>query len=256
MSGSAVVKQGGVKAVLDNLHIEEANRYIEVERKLRSDKVQSAKASPCRRTRLSDKRSCTMTGFKSALAVLLLLATSMASQDQIDTLLSGVKNWNKWRVENPKITPDLSGAVLKGAKLSGANLRGTSLLRANLLRADLSRALLSEANLRGANLQGTIFREADLQGANFEKTKLYGTSLEGADLRKANLKEADLSRVKSFCKTRLDPEILSQIRTNWPEKLATLWDDEAGEWVLNKIILEQVKKPDWRGWPEEKGTGK
>jgi hypothetical protein len=36
------------------------------------------------------------------------------------------------------------------------------------------------------------------------------------------------------------------------EKLATIWDDTKKDWVIDSSLLEQIKKPDWHGWPEEK----
>jgi uncharacterized protein YjbI with pentapeptide repeats len=86
------------------------------------------------------------------------------------------------------------GANLEGAHLSGADLWGAHLNIADLWGADLG----------GANLQG-----ADLGGAD----------LGGASLLKAYLNRIDLSTVKSFYKTKLDPDILSKIKTKWPEKL-------------------------------------
>jgi hypothetical protein len=49
---------------------------------------------------------------------------------------------------------------------------------------------------------------------------------------------------------------LSEIKGNWPEKLATFWDNGKKKWVVDDTLLEQIKKPDWYGWPEEKGQGK
>jgi hypothetical protein len=36
----------------------------------------------------------------------------MANEEHLKILKRGVKQWNKWRLENAAITPDLSGAVL------------------------------------------------------------------------------------------------------------------------------------------------
>jgi len=98
--------------------------------------------------------------------------------------------------------------------------------------------------------------EAHLEGANLDSANLEGTIFEGADLRGANLESADLSEVKTFYKTKLDPSILSEIKAKWPEKLATFWDDTKKDWVIDTTLLEQIKKPDWHGWPEKKDQGK
>jgi uncharacterized protein YjbI with pentapeptide repeats len=235
-----------------------------------------------------------MVGFKSIIAVLLLMAINIGCvrQHHVDILKSGVEKWNKWRGENPSVTPDLEKADLMGGYLKGANLDSAYLAKANLAgaalveadlkganlnlaylaKANLAGANLVEADLRGAKLNGAIFEGADLHGVNLQNTKLYGAILEGTDLRNANLQGADLfgailakadlrganlqgtdlSTAKSFCKTKLDPKILSQIKENWPELLATVWDEEKKDWVIDYSLLVQIKKPDWHGWPEEK----
>ena len=66
----------------------------------------------------------------------------MANQSHLRLLLKGVREWNSWRLSDPKVIPDLIEVALSGANLS----------RANLTRASLSRANLSAANLSGANL--------------------------------------------------------------------------------------------------------
>jgi len=113
-----------------------------------------------------------------------------------------VENWNRWRKENPGITPDLSGAYLQGEFLQGANLRETDLRETDLQEADLreidlqgaflQRAILRETDLRGTNLQEANLREANLQSANLQEADLQGANLREADLRGANLREADL----------------------------------------------------------------
>jgi hypothetical protein len=55
---------------------------------------------------------------------------------------------------------------------------------------------------------------------------------------------------------KLDPDILSEIKTNWPEKLATLLDGGLIDWVIDSALLERVKQPEWNGWAEEEEQGK
>jgi hypothetical protein len=28
------------------------------------------------------------------------------------------------------------------------------------------------------------------------------------------------------------------------------------DWVIDTVLLAQIKKPDWKGWPADKGQGK
>jgi uncharacterized protein YjbI with pentapeptide repeats len=133
-----------------------------------------------------------------------------------------------------------------GAYLDSADLRGACLWEAHLDSAYLSGANLSNANLRSAYLRG-----ADLTNANLRKA-----NLDGANLRGAILDGADLSQVRSYFKAILDPDILSEIKGNWPEKLAIFWDYGKKDWVIDDTLLQQIKKPDWYGWSEEKDQGK
>jgi hypothetical protein len=151
------------------------------------------------------------------------------NQEQYDRLiecskkgLEGIKEWNKWREENPSEEIWLQGADLRRANLKrvelreanlkgaglvqanlqeasfvGANLQGADLRMANLQKAGLWEANLRRAKLRNANLQGACFEEANLQGAdlrkaNLQETNLMDTKLQGAKLAFAKLQGADL----------------------------------------------------------------
>src|SRR5262249_17179054 len=77
-------------------------------------------------------------------------APRMANPEHARLLLT--PDWNDWRVKNPNVTPDLTGADLTKKDLSGKDLK-----RADLTRADLS----------GATAAGTDFTRAPLLGAKF-----------------------------------------------------------------------------------------
>jgi hypothetical protein len=110
--------------------------------------------------------------------------------------------------------------------------------------------------LRGADLGGADLRGDTLEKANLEGANLWGADFRGAVLFKARLEKTNLSNVKSLYKAKFDPEILSKIKAECPEKLATIWDNTKKGWITDTALLEQIKKPDWRGWPEEKSQGK
>lgn len=107
----------------------------------------------------------------------------MADKEHFELVMSDVNAWNAWREENPKVTPDLSYAVMRGADL----------MLANLASAELREADLVLANLRGADL-----RHADLSGAN-----LVGARLTGVDLSHANICGADLSTAEDLTEEQL-----------------------------------------------------
>jgi TIR domain/Pentapeptide repeats (8 copies) len=102
----------------------------------------------------------------------------MANEEQVALLKQGVEVWNKWRVENPAIRPNLSYMDLRDADLSGAMLHDANLHDANLRGANLRDANLRGANLRDANLSGaflseTLFVDTDLTRAEGLETCLY-----------------------------------------------------------------------------------
>jgi uncharacterized protein YjbI with pentapeptide repeats len=94
----------------------------------------------------------------------------MADEQHVTLLRRSVREWNRWRAENPQVMPDLAAAGLRGLDLSGANLAGAN---------------LNGADLRGTVLSGCMLIAAELTAANFFKTVL-----DGADLDRANLSGA------------------------------------------------------------------
>lgn len=93
----------------------------------------------------------------------------MANQEHLDRLLDSLfgDHWNKWRRENPKIVPDLSGADLSGKVLHDTNLAG-----ADLRRVNLSCSQLFNADLSGANAHGLIAKKANFFECNLDSCQL------------------------------------------------------------------------------------
>ena len=94
----------------------------------------------------------------------------MADKEHLRILNQGVEVWNRWREENPGITPDLEGADLsdadiRRANLSDAGLSHVNLSGANLIKAELFNANLTAADLTRAELSGASLSEADLTDA-------------------------------------------------------------------------------------------
>jgi uncharacterized protein YjbI with pentapeptide repeats len=122
----------------------------------------------------------------------------MANPEHLKILKRGVEQWNRWRKENPDITPDLSMVNLCGEMFIGADLRWADLSEADLSQANLSEADLSEADLRwadlgGADLGGVVLGEANLSEADLRKADLRRSELHRANLSGAHLSEADLT---------------------------------------------------------------
>jgi uncharacterized protein YjbI with pentapeptide repeats len=138
----------------------------------------------------------------------------MADQQHLDFLRQGTDTWNKWRRNNPRIQPDLSGADLSHANLSDPSLSEayTYALSADYITplkkfisanadtssgtsfewTDLIRAILKQTN-PNANLGGVNLILANLDNANLSEATLVTANLIGASLRGANLNRANLS---------------------------------------------------------------
>ncbi len=145
----------------------------------------------------------------------------MANPEQLAKLQEGVVAWDVWRLDNPEIDPDLSGADLDGADLSGADLSDAVLSRADLRTANLSCANLSGADLSDASLRYANLSRADLSDAVLSDAILSDAVLRGANLTRAALNKTvfsfmDLSTTQGldtcrhFSRSALDTHTLTQ----------------------------------------------
>ena len=129
----------------------------------------------------------------------------MANEHHLSILKDGVTAWNEWRIHNPEVHPELSGADLSDAPLRGANFRHTNQTKVNLtgafcpsadfFGADLKDAILIKSDLIRAELGSSNLRFADLSnscliGANLSFADLSHVNLSGGNLFKANLASA------------------------------------------------------------------
>jgi hypothetical protein len=127
---------------------------------------------------------------------------------------------------------DLHHCFLLNAKLSGAKLIGANLTKADLSGADLSRTNLTKAILSGAKLS---------------RAKLSWAGLSAAE----NITAKQLLEAATLYRTKMDADILKEIKEKKPELLATRWNKEERKWFIDTALLEEIKKPDWKGWDEE-----
>jgi len=117
----------------------------------------------------------------------------LADEEHLRILRQGVEVWNRWRTDNPEITPNLSGADLEELDLCGANFSGTMLGLADLNSADLSGSNMVNAALGGAGLDSAILCKANLSYAGLYEADLRFANLTGAILNYTDLNHADLS---------------------------------------------------------------
>lgn len=120
----------------------------------------------------------------------------MADPEHIEILEQGVEVWNRWRLENPEMRPNLRKAKLRGRDLQNANFNDSNLRRADLSKACLSRATFRRADLRRAVLSESILIEADLTSAimietNLKKAVLHNCLVYGISAWNMNLEGAD-----------------------------------------------------------------
>lgn len=147
----------------------------------------------------------------------------------------------------------LAKTNLSYTNLKGSNINNANLTNSNMIECNLENARLNQTNLENANLNQAILKSAFASGANFKdayliksqmqkaflikanfknsflmEADLSGAYVTGADFENANLYKADLrntigltveqlSNVKSIYMTKLDDEILEQIKATMPE---------------------------------------
>jgi len=102
----------------------------------------------------------------------------MYNSEHLNRLRGELKDWNKWREDNPQIKPDLRSAPLQGA---------------DLINADLSGANLHGAQLNGAELHSVNFSEANLALADVTKAK--------------GLTVKQLCEAESLYETKMNPKL-------------------------------------------------
>ena len=122
----------------------------------------------------------------------------MADPKHLARLKQGVSVWNAWRRRNPKLTPDLSRALLIDLDLRGINLAGAHLVRTNLRQTILSRANLTRANLQRADLRAASLRRAKLDHADLTGAVLRHTSLAEVSVEDAKLTDCEIYGIAAW----------------------------------------------------------
>lgn len=128
----------------------------------------------------------------------------MAKREHLKILKQGVKIWNRWREDNPEITPDLSRTEINDLDLEGANLNSANFTNSSISLCEFSHAILTEATMERTIFDTVEFVEADLSKSMLNVMEFAGGSLEKAILKDArilntifcdiNLKDTDFSR--------------------------------------------------------------
>jgi uncharacterized protein YjbI with pentapeptide repeats len=161
----------------------------------------------------------------------------MANEEHLEILKQGVEEWNRWREENPTITPNLNEADFRGV-----NLRKAFFGIATLDQADFSKADLRGASFRGAILTETLFESADLSEADFSNSiDLKGANLKGAFLSRTDLRKANFSGM-DFSGADLSFANLNEAALNGADlSAADLTGADLYKANLNKVNLSKAK---------------
>lgn len=121
----------------------------------------------------------------------------MANEEHLALLRQGISVWNEWRRNNPKISPDVSGANLENMYLESANFKG-----ANLAGANLTKSVLRWARFDGATLNDVVLDGADVVGTTLA-TMLRQQKLEKErQERLGKQRQKTLEAHKQFLKSR------------------------------------------------------
>ena len=135
----------------------------------------------------------------------------MPNEEHIRILLQGYEVWNKWRVSNPDLTPDLSQANLSELVRAAGPVTPSgrpNLGRFSFTRADMTRAILTDAYLARSDFSNAVLFAADLTRACLWESDLSNTHLQGAIFHKANLSGTLLEGAKVELDRLLSADIL------------------------------------------------
>ncbi|MEM8721795.1 MAG: pentapeptide repeat-containing protein [Cyanobacteria bacterium P01_G01_bin.39] len=112
----------------------------------------------------------------------------MTNEEQLKILKQGVEVWNRWRQDNPEITPDLSELDLAHEDFILLELsNGTFGSNSGLIIINMSQANFRNVDFSGASLSNVDFQESDFSGATLTRVNMIYSNLSKANLSKSNL---------------------------------------------------------------------
>lgn len=132
----------------------------------------------------------------------------MANQEHIDILKRGGQEWNKWRLTQPKVQPDLSHLDFgeefeilfdfKGLNMSGAYLESSVLFSLNFENSNFEGASFQNCNCYATSFKNADLSLTDLQLANLTLTILDGANFDGAYLGNTVFGNCNLSTARNL----------------------------------------------------------
>lgn len=140
----------------------------------------------------------------------------MAHPEHLGILQHGVAPWNAWRIEHPRLRPDLADLdsdrdlralctsddpfdiYLDGINLADALLDAARFEQVSFAGADLGNAHLSGAVIRYCSLKNASLEGADLTSAELTNTTLNGCRMGRAVCGDTRLHRLDLSQAQGL----------------------------------------------------------
>ena len=132
----------------------------------------------------------------------------MAHPEHLAILQHGVARWNAWRVEHPRVRPDLADLDADrdlralytsddpfDLYLDGINLADALLDAARFEQVSFAGADLTNAHLGGAVIRYCSLRNASLEGADLTSAELTNTTLNGCRMGRATCGDTRLQRL-------------------------------------------------------------
>ncbi len=154
----------------------------------------------------------------------------MANQEHLDILKQGVETWNRWRVANLDIVPDIAGADLTGPDFAKDEDSGPNFSGINLAGVEAWDVFLHNADLRGARLQN-----ANLTDATLTATQLHGTDLTGANVSNAEFALAIFNAGTKGLEVLSKKQRGQLVPENDPEKQSAATDEHLA--ILKRGVL-------------------
>lgn len=119
------------------------------------------------------------------------------NKEHLEILEKGIEYWNNWRIEFPRVNPDLSNITLSLTNPArfrkDVEYKMRDFSSGNFRKTNFSESKLLGANFTSCNLEKAIFKKADLRRANFAHANLSGVSFHQANLTLSNFYKADLN---------------------------------------------------------------
>ncbi|HEX8734684.1 MAG TPA: toll/interleukin-1 receptor domain-containing protein, partial [Pyrinomonadaceae bacterium] len=127
------------------------------------------------------------------------------------------KVWNRWREDNPEVTPNLSETRLydldlEGVNLSSADLSNTFILDCNLSNvifnaAILLRVRLSNVRLFRSDLRRSTLSSVAIEHGSLEEATIADTTIGGVDFYAIDLKNTDFSNAVMYANSFINVDL-------------------------------------------------